>query len=131
MEIPELGEKTVPEMIALRVPNEMKPSLVKLMALEKRKLNNLFLLLLKEGIPIKQKVHGQKNILTDAVISSGEKLCFERRSLDHESDYKDNPGLLIEISNGVKMAPIYLMVSKENAMTLAANLSIFINEVNL
>lgn len=131
MDIPELGEKTVPNMIAARIPAEMKPELIQLMALEKRKLNNLFMLLLKEGIPLKRKVHEQKSMLIETILPAGHQLSFSRSPLIDNQDYKDSPGLLMEVKHGVHMIPFQVKITKENALTLAANLSIFLNEVNL
>jgi hypothetical protein len=131
MEIPELGEMTVPKMFAARIPHDMRVELIKLMAVEKRKLNTLFLLLVKEGIPLKKKVHEQKNMLIDVPLTGGDKISFARHPLSEGGEYKENPGLVMEISNGFAYAPVFLKITKENAMTIAANLSIFLNEVNI
>lgn len=126
----QLDKPTIPETLTARIPEKLKADIAALMLLEKRKISNVAMMLIEEGIPVKKKVHDHRHQLMPIVKNSIEVIRTQRHPLEPEGgDFKMRPGLFIGFIDGVKSNGFIL--TKEEALIMAANLSIFLNEVTL
>jgi hypothetical protein len=130
MELTEPERQSIPNLITARIPDFLKPLLSDLTLLERRRLGTVVVMLINEGIPVKRKVHDHKYTLIDIVDKDSESISFTRVPYDGEL-YKDSPGLNITINHPDAIEEVSICLSKEMALSFAANLSIFLNEVNL
>lgn len=132
MTIIEDEDLLVPDILSARIPSKLKEGIGLLMRLEKRKISNIAMILIEESIPVKIKIHDHKNQLMPIRSEYGDRVLTQRVALDgNDGDYKLKPGLWISFlddnGGGIKG----FIIDKSEALTLAANLSIFLNEVNL
>lgn len=127
---PEIKQES--SLITCRFPAGIRSELIDLVKLERRKLSSLVVYLISEITAVKKKVYEQKNHLDDITIP-GYIVSTKRTSLSgDDSEYDKHPGLEISV-NSVKSGERLntLILSKQDALTLAANLHIYLNEVNL
>jgi hypothetical protein len=125
-------ENVVPDILAARIPEKLKADIGLLMRLERRKISNIAMILIEEAIPVKKKIHDHKNQLMPVRSEHGESIFIQRVALDgNDGDYKMKPGLGISFIDKDGNGPVGFMIDKSEALALAANLSIFLNEVNL
>lgn len=127
------SEETLDQhVLSIRISGKLKDDITYLMRLEKRKLSNMAMLLIEEAVPLKNKIHDQKNQLMPIRSEHGERVLIQRVALEgDEGNYKMKPGLGISFVDKDGNGPSSFMIDKSEALTLAANLSIFLNEVNL
>lgn len=130
MEITETERPSIPNLITARIPDSLKPHLQDLTLLERRRLGTVVVMLINEGVPVKKKVHDHKHTLIDIIDKGFENISFARVPYSGDK-YKDDPGLSITITNDEAIEDVSICLSKEMALSFAANLSIFLNEVNL
>lgn len=122
----EIIKPKIPEILTARLPEEIKGDLADLMLLEKRRVSDMSIRLMEEAIPIKKKIHDHKHQLMPIYRNSIDVMRTQRVALDGpEGDYKMRPGLLLSFNGSG------FILSKEEALVMAANLSIFLNEVNI
>lgn len=131
MELIEAERPLIPNLITARIPEILKPYLSDLTLLERRKLATVIVMLLNEGVAVKKKVHEHKHTLLDIQTEDGSSFTFNRVPFKDGLAYKDNPGLLVTLNTSPNLISESIKLSKEMALTMAANLSIFLNEVNL
>lgn len=130
MDVTQTEKPVIPNLITARIPEILKPYLSDLTLLERRKLATVIVMLLNEGVAVKKKVHEHKHTLLDVIDDEGNSVSFERRPFKG-INYKDNPGLSITTNITIAGQEADITLSKEMALAFAANLSIFLNEVNL
>lgn len=122
----DVEEIKIPPVIATRLPEFLKKPFGKLLLFEKKQPGTLIHTLLSEIIPIKQKIFDQKFILEPIEFDGGNVLSVTRGT----DDYDTHPRLKIISSNSDgEICSHY--IDKKDALTLAANLSIFLNEVHI
>lgn len=132
MDILEETKPKVPEILTARLPENIKGDIGDLMLLEKRKISHLAIMLIEESIPVKMKIHAHKHEMVSIYKNSVEVVRTQRIALDGENaNYKSSPGLFISFNDHKSGKLSGFNLSKAEALTMAANLSIFLNEVNL
>jgi|ERR1700761_1814770 len=131
MELITTERPTIPDLITARIPEKLKPYISDLMLLERRKLATIIVMLLTESVSIKKKVHEHKHTLQRVNGENGIFLTFNREPHQRGKDYNESPGLNLTLNKNPNDTSDSIILSKESALVLAANLSIFLNEVNI
>lgn len=126
----EIESPVLSEAIGIRFPNDLKPEILTLMKLEDRKFGNVVISLIKQYLPIKRRVHEQRNNMDLIKIDSSTEVSFNRTPIEGE-DYDASPGLRLIIVQSEGRNICDFILTKEAALKISANLSIFLNEVNL